>query len=489
MTATLFSSPLVCLLCLKPQAKAVADGLTADVTFKLSGNTRIHMHPSACRHVWGTEEDFLNGSTGTLRRRIELAHQTRQDERERVRARRTTKFFTDAAKTDMENRFLAVDYCRWSMNNPPRMLTFKYNGSGVRSGIEGSTEVYWPDKAPDYATVKGHLNTFAHIWELGFGVAFDALRKLEFAAVGKNPHFHVLTTIPQDSFGADARTKFSPKSPYYEKFHGKVAWEFAELLWGYVTNQKPKFSDPFLKGRLVWMPQAHEVEPANSINDYIKRFIGYCRKDGRKIAHKWKQNIVAYQWPDQEIRFTGVLGFTKARQAFTELSFTCHTPAAATAALKYMAKVDGVVPVLRTITRPDGVAVVEDVSHLSAARLKYRAQGGRTRNPMTDQQKVVLSRLITYYNKFEDTVVPGRVNAPEPAPEPMEVPVELMSFGHPWVEAYAAEQEASFEDSLYREPFRWTSRAIMALRRQPIAWWERPWEVEAFHAAMDMQEA
>jgi hypothetical protein len=332
------------------------------------------------------------------------------------------------------------------------MVTLKYAGTGrAKGGVrsEDSLEVFWLDAAKSYKVVAQHLKQFAALWFLAFGFPLDAMRVLEFATKGFNPHFHLLMEIPVDSFGADVRSVFNDKSKYYALLHNRTVTDFIELGWAHVTGQKADISRPDGKGNVSWVPKAHEVPPADSILDYVERFIDYSRKSG-KNAGKITQHKVAYQWGDQQVNFWGLLGFKGLRRAVdAPLVLECRTPAAVVAARMYMARLVEDEAKMESKEKKDGSWVEVDASYWKVGG--DGRSGGRLKRKVTDAEKTVLRRLVAYYNM-------GGIVAPETVSEPLEVPSS---------DAYPVYGE------LVDEPFRRNTRFIVAVRESAPSWWER----------------
>ena len=411
----------------------------AVVTLDSSERPDIHVNAAAvktrwtCSHEWVTEAEYLGNYNEVLRNRQSLA--SAQAVAASKRAAKGTTRFKLAAKDRMDVSWNQIEYveCGWSASNPPFLVTLKTPGSGMAKGgvrVEGLAEKFWIDYAPSYKSLVKMLEQLVAIYELAFGILLNALRLLEFATTGGNPHFHLFMTHPVDAFGSRVRSSFKVTSPYYDLFNGKDLWEFLELVWAYLLTKNSgkvvtaDISNPLCKGKVSWVPMQHEVPPAESLQAYVWRFIDYARKGG-KNSHKSGQHVAPWQWDAQQINFWGTIGFKGFRGSSSDtVQLECLTIAALHFARSYLHKLSGARRRFKATSDEDSDVMV-DASYFSNARDLHHSRGGRINRRLTAREMHVLRRGIAFYNSVSEL------------PQPEEVTVssnyEELPYGGPFI--------------------------------------------------------
>lgn len=368
-----------------------------------------------------------------------------------------------AFTTDSKNRFetavfeLDVEAAGWSTENPPRMLTFKFLGAPNKEWAfsEGSRRVYWEDIVPSPKAKAAFLrNDFAARYKSAFKVEFNAAYGSEFQKWG-NPHDHALISVPLNADGTEMEPQHATgKGGRYAAFNRyKSFWEWAEMTWADVTGQVGDISNPAKIGRLTHVLQADEIEPAESMTDYLLRFVQYIRKDNEeKYGEKLHQHVVPAAWIGQQVSFWGIIGFVSLRRsADAPTQLECRTKAAENAVRDYFHRLSGAE---RYYADFDGKRV--DISYWSNSRSTTR--GGTLNRPLTVEEVRCLRRLVAAKNMIADPVAVDQ------------------GFGHP-----------EFTTPEYEPPRRDSFNRVLDRRNEIPAIWDRDdFDVDAYLAAGGM---
>ncbi|MFD1211793.1 hypothetical protein ACFQ36_07040 [Arthrobacter sp. GCM10027362] len=381
--------------------------------------------------------------------------------RARQRAAKSSVFFTKAAKDRFERAVFDLDLSRWTMDNPPRMVVLKFPGDGMPRSVDEAVggprnRTYWSDIAPDYKAAVKALRRFARRFKSAYGMKLDAIWGLQFQRYG-NPHFHLLLTVPVHADGTEMLSNHprGRRIDYSRRFNHLRFWEFVERTWADILGVRYDVSNPAEHGRVTFTARADEVKPADSIQDYVERFVWYLRLDDKvKYADKLHQQFVPPEWEGQQVSFWGILGFTHGRRtADAPLVLECRTQEAEAAVRRFFARLAGTQPVYEEF---DGVAV--DISYWSNERRRLR--GGSFYRPLTNDEIMELRRILAVANALPDRVLPSD------------------------------DYLATWEAETYREPIRRNSAYLTALRAAAPAAWERDdWDLDAYLAAQDAADA
>ncbi|PTT69226.1 hypothetical protein DBR22_04450 [Arthrobacter sp. HMWF013] len=340
------------------------------------------------------------------------------------RSGKQSTVFTTASKNRFETAVFSLDTSHWTMGNPPRMAVLKTPGSGKSKDMvpeNWGNRGFWIDTAPSYKAFMASFDKLQTRYRIAFGEELDAPYGLQFQDWG-NPHIHLWLCVPMNADGTE-RLAASPtgKGARNAKYNGLRLWEWLELNWSEILGIRSDITSPAEHGVATWLARADEVDPADSMDDYLGRAVGYIRLDNDLTqSHKRKQQIVPGAWRNpekpQQVNFWGIAGFTgKRRAADAAQRFEIHTKAALDAVIHYLAKVSG-----QQVTSKEINGVEIDTSFWNTTRNRIR--GGMLDGSRSEEEVLELRRIINYFNKVADPVVELFVETA--APEVASIPDE-----------------------------------------------------------------
>lgn len=369
-------------------------------TVTLNRRNRATMHTPRIQKL-KTQQEVLDGMTERL-----AAGKAADAEAKKTpkRARKQTWEFDNAAMNRFENSVFDLNFEHWSMDNPPRILTFVVRGSAFLSTKKkGSKEVFFQEVAPDLGElIKIVRDRFGARFKSAFGFELDAVFALEFQIHG-NPHFHVLLTVPKNADGTDMLSNHPKggRGNFAARFNGYNFGQWSELTLGDLTGQEADINRPSGRGRLTHLLEAHEVKPAASMEDYVGRYVNYIRKEGKDLKHKAIQHVTPSCYAGQHFAWWGVIGFANKRRVEGEkVRLECRTVAADLAVRTFFAarsrrgRTD--------FELPNGTKV--DISMWSTELNRSMLTGGTFERPLTDEEVRQLRRLIMAMNTIPDEV-------------------------------------------------------------------------------------
>lgn len=97
-------------------------------------------------------------------------------------------------------------------------------------------------------------------------------------------------TIPTNEDGSE-KLSAAPtgRGARNAKFNGKRPWEWMELNWADILKVRADITNPSEHGVAAWVPRDDERERADSMEDYVGRFVGYMRL-GNDLLHADKRH-------------------------------------------------------------------------------------------------------------------------------------------------------------------------------------------------------
>lgn len=342
------------------------------------------------------------------------------------RKTKTTTRWNTAGKNRFESAVFELNFSTWELGNPPRMLTFVVRGSAFRDSRkrDGSSEVFFQDVAPEMAAlVKLVRDDFSRRIKSAFGIELDAIFVVEFQMYG-NPHFHIFLQVPSgvSNHPMGGRGNLS-------RFNGYEFKQWAELTLADLSGQRPDLTRASGQGRVTHLLEAHQIAPADSIEDYVARFVNYARKDSDQYAAKTFQHATPAPYRGQHFSWWGIIGFKNARRsAAAPEVLTCRTIAADVAARNFFRSLS--TREVTTVTMPNGEEV--DSSMWSVELYRHCLTGGTFERPLTVEELRRLRRVIIAANQIDD------LSSGDPSTEPLSAP-ESVSVGV--VEEPAVEEE------------------------------------------------
>lgn len=403
-----------------------------------------------------TQQEIMDGMEERL-----VAGKAAADEEKakKQRAPKRTWEFENATKNRFEDYVHDLDFSGWSMGNPPRILTIVVRGRAFpRTKPKGSKAIYFEEIAPDLAALSKIVRErLADRFKSAFGFALDAIPAMEFQDTG-NPHFHILLVVPMNADGSEMLSNHPKRGRgNLARFNGYRFADWVELtvsdLLG-VNAVLPKDRSERKKGN-THLPEAHEVDPAASMEDYVSRFVNYVRKDGDGLKEKREvQHKTPACYMGQTFSWWGVIGFVGKRRAAGEsVKLICRTRAADLAVRAFFAA-----RTRRNRTykeMKDGTTV--DVSMWSPELHEHCLTGGTFERPLTEDEVRQLRRLIMAKNaELDEALVAAENDVDMPSKSDVERLIELADrtmAPAPWelpdfdAEAYDAWLRAAVSDS------------------------------------------
>lgn len=434
-----------------PDISSAAADFTGDTSAPIStitvGHRRVPtMHTTRVEKPLATVTDIASA----VRKRLAKMIAPELSENQKRKAKTTSNFDT-AAKTRFESSVFDLNFSTWELGNPPRMLTFVVRGSTFRDTRKraDSKEVFFQDIAPDMsALVKMIREDFPRRFRSAFGIDLDAIFVAEFQLYG-NPHFHILLCVPKNADGTDMLSNH-PKGGRgnLSRFNSYNFKAWAELTLSDLSKQRPDLTRATGQGRVTHLLEAKDIKPAESIKDYVGRFVNYACKRGDKYKEKAFQHSVPAPYRGQLFNWWGIIGFTNKRHtAAAPEILVCRTIAADIAARKFFASLTE--REVTMVEMPDGTKV--DGSMWTIELHRHCLTGGTFERPLSREELRQLRRIIMAANQVPDEVIEPVINV-ERYVAFMEIPPAPWEREYFDVEAFTAWlDEPESDDQDHRE--------------------------------------